>query len=374
MLKRLQTQNVRNNERFPIPRATADEIRKVQSGEADARLVRKVARHFVALFSDVAEDQNQGAIVTNIMRMVEQRIGGNPNLQGRALFKKEILDACDQFLRDEGNTLKPSTYCKINMVAIIDKLNQVREPEGNGVRTLIALLDDTDRHSDGVYFLVLDSLIRARQNSLTTVSQERQIATKVYNLGTRPWFHPMLLDKICETLGVMEVAFTGNVPDRAEVAQFLASVALDQSKSMQTRVEAAVALGRLRSEQVTNWNGSTQAWVIGKVMLAYAEWAKTNLDSDKPEASAARLRWHGARLYQAAKTAESKAINGKDRLTELLTRFRPIVEEVFDKKPPESDNLSQWVDDNKVNEIKLGSASVAFAPEQPAKPPATASK
>jgi hypothetical protein len=363
-LARKKLEDVRNNQRFPAPLLSQAERTQIQNGTAKAPLVLKWARYQASLFTDPEQDKNVQKNHDDVVRLV-----ANADQEYAALLKRQMFDVCDQFI-NKIDEPKISTVCKVNLLSLIDELHPL-EPmkEVNAVNVVLDTLRNHERHGDAVLYTAMNVLanakLLAKANGLLLVEQERIAAGILMKIARRGELQPLLLETLCKTLGIVEVPFEGLVNEAAEVATFLANIATNENLGERTRIEAAVALGRLKKQGlIINYAFDVEAWVLGKTYLAYLNWVVAGRAADPPTIGEPVARYLGARLYDATRRSLEQAAgaNGQDRLRTLLSAMEPSLKDVFENKDPDREPIVQWLDQNKVQTLKLARRAAEIRP------------
>jgi len=203
-------------------------------------------------------------------------------------------------------------------------------------------------------------------------------------IARRGELQPLLLETLCKTLGIIGVPYEGLVNEAAEVATFLANIATNENLAERTRLEAAIALGKLRKQNVVNnYDFAVEAWVFAKAYQAYLNWVIANRPPNQPNVSPAVIRYLGARLYDAIRQSMEQASGapGQDRLRTLISTIEPSLKDVFEDKDPDREPITQWIQQNTVPTLKLARRAAEIKPVQKAAdaapvqpPPAAAAK
>jgi hypothetical protein len=362
---RKKLEDVRNIQRVPIPQPTRDVMAAVAAGQADRTQLRRWARYQISLFTDPAQDRNVQKNHDEILRVLKLNAGN----QNAATIRTELIAYCDELINKNPEP-RTSTFAKVNMVTLIDELHAEEAGRSvTGVDVLINTLRNHEQHGDAVLFVAMNALVEAKKRGLTTVQQERESAKTLMQIARRGELQPLLLETLCKTLGVIGMPFEGLVNEAAEIATFLANIATNENLLERTRIEAAIALGKLRKQDlVNNYKYEVEAWVLGKAYLTYLNWVVENRAADPPKVGPNAIRYLGARQYDAVRTSMQQAAGapGQARLNSLLTTIEPSLKDILEDKDPDREPIAQWVEQNKVQPLRLARQAQEIKPVQKA--------
>ena len=367
---RKKVEDIRNDQRVPMPQPARADIAAVTSGKGDKAQVRKWARYQCSQFTDPAQDKFVQKNHEEVLRIFKQQ---GVDEDYAKLLKTEFYAAIDELV-NKTDEPKVSTVAKVNLITLIDELHhEDLARETHGVLVLLNTLENYEKHGDAVLYVTMNAIMNAKlladalKRNVINVALERRAAQLLMKIARRGELQPLLLETLCKALGVIGMPFEGLVNEAVEVATFLANIATNETLAERTRAEAAIALGRLQKQAlVMNYDYGVEAWVFAKAYQGYVNWVIENKKAEVPKVGPNVMRSLGARLYDAIRRSSEQASGtpGQEKLRSLLSAIQPSLTDILDNKdqPPDPEPINEWLKANTVQPLRLARRAQEIRP------------
>jgi len=345
--------------------------------EVDPVVVKIGALYFLSRFTDPAEEKNLDQIHRQLRNFARER---KNNFQ--TAFKEAYINGMKTFLLEEDRKLAQVPV--YNILLGLKELNTLTQGQGDGgVDVLIGFLAKHEWWSDGSLAVAMDALASAKKQGFAKPAQEMRGADVILKIAdSRESLQPIFHEKICETLGVLAFPFRGAVPERSEVATYLARVAAaktgkDNKFKFEPRVrfEAAIALGNQDySSRIRGFDASVQAFVFAQTFQSFLEWVSAEKGKTKPEFDAATFKHLAARFGHSAAVMAAQADQAQPAVAVNKERARSLLKDVIasatliiDGREPDPDAIAEWIKANPPNnpQWRLNQQAEALQPGAP---------
>lgn len=324
-----------------------NQMRRGQKDPTPA-LIDKIAKWHVYNLTQPGDEARISWKANEILKIVFDAKTGRsePNERFRSMFKRSLVKYSKDLLQN-------SLVVKVNAVILMGDLFDGIADVPDAVPVLMEVLG-SDSHEEAVYYTALRSLDRAKQYRQLTIQQERQIIRDVIRLAQRDEVQPVLFEQLVRTLGNLRHAFSGPIPDRAEVATLLANLALDPDKPLRLRYEAARGVGRLDVRDVPTWNHQLQALVL---CVFLKDITQAQINGEIENADVFRLWWW--KLAGDLKDIFAKSDNTNNpNFQELVPILGTLVSKVLANSLIQQSDLNplvEWIDKQQGISKKLAS-------------------
>lgn len=236
-----------------------DQFHDMRRGQTPPRepLIDKAAKAHVYSMTKPGDEDEISRKKADILKIiVDAKSGGNvPNEEFRRIYKRSLIKYAKDLLNN-------SLIVRINALILMGELYDGTADVPDAVPILMGVLKDSGQE-DAVYYRTLRSLDAAKDSRQLTVVQERELIRDILQLADREEVQPILMEQLTNTLGKLGHAYSGNLPERADIATYLANIALDPDKSLRLRYVAAKGLGNVQQEAgIPGWNYELQTLVM----------------------------------------------------------------------------------------------------------------
>lgn len=338
-------------------RRAFEDMRKREK-RVEARVIDKVAKADVYELSRPEMRSALGAQTEKILKTIStaKSPGDNRVVEDfvRA-YKRAVIKACIDLLDN-------SAPARVNALVLLRSVHDGTADVPDAVPVFLQVLNDP-KQIDACYLLALKGLVQARERYQVRVEQEREAVSTILTLAARKDVQELIIEQCAVTLGKLGWPYTGNVPERADVATVLANWAVDPANELRTRYEAAVALASLKTEgRLRVWNHELEGVIIARVLreLAAAYEAKEGGVADTT------YQWW---VYNLGLAYGSGRIS---HVPDLAKVFEPIVVAILGADKLEPAPLDAWLaahEPPKDRRLAPRADNVVFPPPKPAEPP-----
>lgn len=330
---------------MPYDKPTDDQVDSVRRGTLDRPAVDAVAKAGVYALTNPNDELNIGKNVEEIVKVVR---GTKPEVA--RVYKEAVIKYAK-------NLLDNSFVVQVNATLLIGRMMDGSNDSKDGVPIFVEILKDGTRE-DAVLYLALRGLEIAKQHKLLDVAPEREAVGAILNLSKRNGIQPLLFEELVTALGAFGMAYSGDLPERAEVAVFLANLSLDSKQPLRLRFEATHGLGSVNPTPLSRVNWELAGFVLAKFVN---ELVSAHKDNKVPEET--------FRYWLFSIGLDFKNLNkasGNERFRELTEAVQSFAAAVIDKQPADAAPIAAWLANGPPKDLRLAPSA------EPLKMPATA--
>lgn len=316
----------------------------------DPRLIERVAK---ARVYRMTRPELASSLARERENIVKELASGRSINKGQVdPFIKNYKAALLKFVPD---LLDNNMVVRVNALLLANALYD-GTADVNRVDICLKVLKD-DKQEDAVILLALQGLSRAKAVNVIEVQQEREAVNSILQIAKRSELQELLLEQMVETLGDLRRPHSGDLPERAEIANFLANLALDSGLKVRIRLLAAIALGKLDIKNIGGWNYELDAVVIGKALRDFVD--------ARNDFAGAQVKMWLLSLFDVLKTMRGNLRENDEAFSEFTEAAAPIIVDVWKNQPPAMEGLVGWIgrhDPPKNLKFTPASVPVKFAP------------
>lgn len=350
----------------PVEEQSFAEMRRGQQAP-NPQLIDKLAKWYVYRLTAPGDEANISRKVEEIFKEIrDAKTGQNePNTRFRTLFKKSVIKYSKDLLNN-------SLVVRLNALILLAGLFDGESDVTDAIPIFMDILKNPELE-DAMHFRALIGIDAAKQRRLIEVRFENEIVRDIMSLLSRENVQPILTEKLTETLGNIGHAFSGNIPERADIATYLANVAIDSDKPLRLRFVASMGLANMQIRDVQGWNHELQ----GLVLCVFLKDLISKYIQGDPEVNNQEVyRWWVWRTSDALRQIASRDINRTNpKFSSLGSILANILTIVIDRsrtiEESELKPLVDWINEQQGLDKKLAPRATeleVFGSDPQAKP------
>lgn len=308
----------------PQEMAKFDRIRRGQD-PIDLRLLDKVAK--TQVYKMTLREQLPN--ISKLREDIEKSISGASGDAARKdQFIRQYKTLVVKYAKD---LLDNSLVVRVNTLILLGALYD-GTAEVNAIPLLLTVLKRPGEE-EGVLFEVLKALQRAKSVNQIQVTEERDVVNEILTLADRRDIQDILKEEIARTLGIIGRPHRADLSERAEVATYLARMVLNKENSIRVRHRAAVALGKLRVNQIPGWNYELMGY-----LMAYN---LRDLVDNATQVNTKLYKWWLFELFEVIRDTFKNT--GNEAFQDFAQRAGNVILAGWNDQPPPVESLNEWL-------------------------------